>query len=241
MTAPRPTPALASAGSPGSLTPLDPLGQHERGARRARQPFVWRLQQWLSNYLPLALMALLAAFTTWLVRQAPSAEGPVAARVERSTPDYEMRGFELQRFGADGQTSAWLRGEALRHYPVDDRVEFDRIQLRLRDEQGAWLLAEAQSAEGPEQGGWLRLRGGVVVRRFAPGADPASSAPLMELRTQELLAERDGHRLSSRSPTQVNTARSRAQVAGFRYEHGSGRLLFDGPSRFELPASTGRR
>lgn len=219
------------------LAPLDAAG----GARRPRQPFIWRLQQWLSNYLPLALMALLAAFTTWLVRQAPSAEGPVQERALRSTPDYQMRGFELQRFGADGHTSAWLRGEALRHYPVDDRVEFDRIQLRLRDAQGAWLLAEAQSAVGPEQGDWLRLRGGVVVRRFAPGADPTSSPPLMELRTPELLAERDGRRLSSRSPTQISTPRSRAEVAGFRYEHGSGRLQFDGPSRFELPAATGRR
>jgi len=215
---------------------LAPLGAAERGVVRQRQPLRWRIQQWLFNYLPLALMALLAVFSVWLVRQMPDAEAPQQALPVRGTPDYEMRGFELQRFGADGRTQAWLRGEALRHYPDDDRVEFDRIRLELRGDDGSWLQAESQRAVGPQDGSRLRMSGTVRVRRWAPGAEPSRDAPELELQTTELLAERDGRRLSSRAATQVLTTRAKAQVAGFRYEHGSGRLDFDGPSRFEFQA-----
>ena len=65
----------------------------------------------------------------------------------------------------------------------------------------------------------------------------SSDAPLMELRTRELLAERDGRRLSSRADTRVLSARLQGRVGGFQYEHGSGRLQFSGPSHFEVPAA----
>lgn len=219
---------------------LAPLADAARGRVRQRQPLVWRLQQLLSNYLPLALMALLAVFTTWLVRQSPGGEGPMVERPQRLTPDYTMHGFELQRFDASGATQAWVRGEALRHYPVDDRLELDRVQMRLQGQDGSWLLAEADRGVGPENADWLRLSGQVRVRRFAPGAEPLDAAPVMELHTAELLVERNGRRLSSRVATRVTTPRTQAQVAGFRYEHGSGRLWFDGPSRFEIPPQAKR-
>lgn len=220
------------------MSALAPLSGPERGAVRLRQPWLWRVQQALSNYLPLALMALLAIFTTWLVRQTPALEGPSVERPVRSTPDYEMRGFELQRFAAGGASQAWLRGAALRHYPNDDRIEIDHIELRLQDAAGGWLLAEAERALGPESGEWLRLTGEVRVRRFAPEVRPDDAAPaLMELRTRELLAERDGRRLSSRSATTLRSVRLQGRVAGFQYEHGSGRLQFSGPSHFEVPAT----
>lgn len=219
---------------------LAPLTAAARGSVRKRQPWVWRLQQWLINYLPLALMALLAVFTAWLVKQAPSGDDPQVALAPRSTPDYEMRGFELQRFDAEGRTQAWLRGEALRHYPDDDRIEFDRIRLELQGADGSWLHAESQHAVGPQDGSRLRMTGTVMVRRYAPGADPASSLPVMELQTTELLAERDGQRLSSRALTQLKSGSASAQVAGFDYEHGSGLLRFRGPSRTVLESRSRR-
>lgn len=220
---------------------LAPIGANAHGQQQAQQqqPLRWRLQQWLLNYLPLALMALLAAATTWLVRQAPDSAGPQVAVAPRSTPDYEMRGFELQRFNADGGTQAWLRGEALRHYPDDDRLEFDGLRIELQGEDGSWLHAESRQAVGPQDGSRLRMSGLVLVRRYAPGADPARSLPVMELQTTELIAERDGSRLSSRAATQVRTPTATVQVAGFDYEHGSGLLRFKGPSRSVLQGVSG--
>jgi lipopolysaccharide export system protein LptC len=179
---------------------LAPLAEAARGRVRQRQPLVWRLQQMLSNYLPLALMAVLAVFTTWLVRQAPSSDGPMVERPVRQAPDYEMRGFELQRFAANGSTQAWVRGEALRHYPTDDRLELDRIQMRLQGADGSWLLVNADRATGPEKGDWLRFTGQVQVRRFAPGSDPGTAEPVMTLNSAELLAERHGSAFPVASP-----------------------------------------
>ncbi len=213
---------------------LAPLSGAARGSVKQRQPWGWRLQQWLMNYLPLALMALLALFTAWLVKQSPPSDGPQVAVAPRSTPDYEMRGFELQRFGPDGRTQAWLRGEALRHYPDDDRIEFERIRVELQGDDGSWLHAESREAVGPQDGSRLRMSGLVLVRRYAPGADPATALPVMELQTTELVAERDGRRLSSRAATQIKTPSATVQVSGFDYEHGSGLLRFQGPSRTVL-------
>lgn len=220
---------------------LAPLSAAAAGKARQRQPFIWRLQQWLSNYLPLAIMALLALFTTWLLRQAPSADVPTEGVPLRDAPDYEMRGFELQRFNADGATQAWLRGDRLRHYPIDDRVLIDRIRLEARHEDGSLLVAEALTAEGPQDGSELQMKGDVRVRRFAPGADAARSAPILELQTQQLLVERDGRRISSKQPSVALSPGQRMEVAGFTYTHGTGALTFKGPTRIELAPTAKRR
>jgi lipopolysaccharide export system protein LptC len=216
------------------MTTLAPLGPSKV---RERQPLIWRVQRWVSNWTPLVLMALLALFSTWLVKQTPLPEAPRGELLARGKPDYEMRGFELQRFAATGGSRAWLRGDVLRHYPQGDRIEILGLRLRAQAEDGSWLLAEAAQAEGPLDGSLLQLRGGVVVRRYATGVDPdaAGATPLMRMTTAELQVEDRGERLSSRSPTEVLTPRSQMKVAGFRYEHAKNLLRFSGPSQITLP------
>jgi lipopolysaccharide export system protein LptC len=228
-------------GAGSGISGLAPLPTGVGGKARQRQPFIWRLQQWLANYLPLALMALLALFTTWLLRQAPDASTPTERVPLRDVPDYEMRGFELQRFNADGATQAWVRGERLRHYPIDDRVLIDRIRLEARGQDGALLIIEALTAEGPQDGTRLNMKGEVRARRFAPGADPEKSAPLLELQSTQLLVERDGTRISSKAPTVALSPGQRMEVAGFTYTHSAGTFNFQGPTRIELAPTAKRR
>ena len=218
------------------MSTLAPLGPSRA---QPRQPLSWRLQRWLSNWLPVALLALLALATTWLVRQTPLPEGPMGEPAARSKPDYTMSGFELQRFAADGSSQAWLRGDQLRHFPQGDRIEIDGLRLRAQAPDGGLLLAEAAKAAGPLDGSRLLLSGGVQVRRFAPGADPEQAAPLMQLSTASLLAENEGQRLSSRQPTEVVTPQSRIQAGGgFRYDHPKSRLDLSGPTQVTLPPRT---
>lgn len=212
---------------------LAPLGP---GRVRERQPLLWRLQRWISNWLPLALMAVLALATTWLVKQTPMPDGAGGRVVDSAKPDYEMRRFELQRFGADGATRALLTGEVMRHYPSGDRLEMEGLRLRAQAQDGSWLMADAARASGPMDGSLLQLSGGVTVRRYAPGVEPDGVAPpLMQLRTAEMRVEAQGQRLSSRSATEVITPRSQMQMAGFRYDHGKNLLQFNGPSQISVP------
>lgn len=199
--------------------------------RRARQSWVWRVQTWLFNYLPLAVLALGALFTTWLVRQTPLPQGPTEAVPLRHVPDYEMRQFELLRYLPDGSQQAWLRGERLRHYPDDDQIEVDQLELRMVDEQGRPLLVTAARAQGPAKGDRLTLSGAVHVRRFTPGADPTQAAPDLELRTEKLTALVPERRLQSSVAVEVRAPRMQLQALGFDYQHASGLLQFRGPSR----------
>jgi len=147
-----------------------------------------------------------------------------------------MHGFELQRYLPNGREQGWLRGAVLRHYPDTDRIEIERLQLRLVDEAGNLLLAESQRAEGPASGDRLELSGQVHVRRFAPGADPAQAVPEMELRTESLSAWVPERRLQGKRAVQLDSPRMKVQATGFDYHHGSGRLQFFGPSRTLLQA-----
>lgn len=210
---------------------LAPLSDAARGRVRQRQPFVWRLQGWLSNYLPLGVMALLAALTLWLVRVTPLPQGPTAAVAPRHKPDFEMKGFEMQRFGADGAPQAWLRGEAMRHYPDTDMLEFDSVQVRAQNADGDWLLLQAQQGKGPRDGSVLWLSGGVTLTQEKPQAQ----APALRLSTPALELHLDDQRARSRDNTRVEQGpRQSLRVQGFDYEHASGRLRFGGPSRTEI-------
>lgn len=218
---------------------LAPLSGAARGRVKQRQPFVWRLQAWLGQYLPLAVLALLAAGTGWLVKQSPSPDGPTVAIPPRHKPDYEMQGFELQRFDAGGQPQAWLRGAELRHYPDTDRIEIDGIHLRARNANGQWLVVQAAKAEGPRDGSVLQLSGQVRLLRLQPGTEPGDERAEMTLDTEALEVRIDERVARTRAPAQVQTGQgARMQVRGFDYDHAKGQLRFGGPSRTDLPPKT---
>jgi lipopolysaccharide export system protein LptC len=219
-----------------SASALTPLAGADRGRTQQRQPFVWRLQSWLGQYLPVAVMALLAAGTGWLVKQSPTPEGPTVAVAPRHKPDYEMQGFELQRFDAKGQPQAWVRGEELRHYPDTDRIEIDGVHLRARNTAGQWLVVQADKAEGPRDGSVLNLSGQVRLMRLLPGTEPGDERAELSLETAAMEVRIDERTARSSAATQAQTGQgARMQVRGFDYDHAKGLLRFGGPSRTDLP------
>src|ERR1700754_4562301 len=78
-------------------------------------PWHLRLFDLFTAYLPLVMMAVLAAGTWWLVRNAPSFEPPRPAPPPRHEPDYVMTTFTVQRFAADGSMRTQIEGDTLRH------------------------------------------------------------------------------------------------------------------------------
>lgn len=211
------------------------------GPRRQPQPWTWRLQALLSAYLPLLLMAGLAAFTWWLVKHAPQAEGEAKARALRHVPDYEMSGFELQHFGTDGVQKVRIAGDQLRHYPDTDTVEIDGVQVRIGGQDGSLTLATARRAISNGDGSELQLQGEVRVQRFDVRTDGGmAERPRLEVQGEFLQVFPRIERMRSHLPVTVLSIGGELQAQSFDYDNLSGQLSFKGRSsaRFDPP---GRR
>jgi lipopolysaccharide export system protein LptC len=137
------------------------------------QPWHWRWRRAAGHYLPVILMALLAASTWWLVKNSiPAARTPESAPPKHE-PDYEMRGFRLERYQANGQPKAQISGQLVRHYPDTDTLEIDQVKLRSIGPDGHTTTATAQKAVAQGDGSEVELIGNAQVTRASLGPHDA--------------------------------------------------------------------
>jgi lipopolysaccharide export system protein LptC len=177
----------------------------------------------LARYLPLILMALLAAFTTWLVRQTPVPDVTQAARVVRHEPDYEMSRFKVQRFGKDGRLKLEILGDRLRHYPDTQTLEIDNPRIRGLGPEGRTTLAWARHAVAGDDGNQLRLEGGARVRRTSPLA-PEN----VEFRSEFLQAMLKTEEVRTHLPVVFQSGTAQLSAGGVQYRHRDQFLQFQG-------------
>ena len=118
-------------------------------------------------YLPLALMAVLALGTYWLVRSAPESTGAAVKPVQSHDPDYFMSGFSVRTFDAAGHIRTEVVGDKARHYPDNQFMEIDGIRVRSFDAQGRLTTASAEHGLTNEDSSELQLIGNAVVVREA--------------------------------------------------------------------------
>jgi lipopolysaccharide export system protein LptC len=207
--------------------------------RRRVQPLLWRLQSLLASYVPLLLMAILAGFTWWLIKSTPLPDEPREKAPVTHVPDYQMSGFELERFGADGRLLAKVRGQALRHYPDNDTVEIDHPELRAYGAKGELLLATALRGVGNGDGSELQLMGEVKVRRYPQGDEQARADLQLEGPFVHALVQTQ--HLRSHLPVRVSNLGGEIQAQSFDYDHLAGTLRFGGPGRAQFAAPARRQ
>jgi lipopolysaccharide export system protein LptC len=206
----------------GSATPAaDP-------APRAGLSWRFRLQQALSSYLPLLLMASLAAGTWWLVKNTPLPPGPAAKRAERQTPDYTMSDFSVTRFGPDGKVVLRIDGDQLRHFPATDRMEIEGVRIHAIGTDGRLTDATAHRALVNGDATEVQLVGGAQVTSQLPGSEA------LVIRSDFLHAFVRFERLRTHLPVQVDNGRSRMRAGGLDYDPLQGRLQLNGPVRMVL-------
>jgi len=212
------------------------------GQARPAQSWLWRLQQLVSNYLPLLLMAMLASGTWWLVKNTPTAEEASVAPPPRHEPDYQMRNFELQRMDGDGRLRARIEGAALRHYPDTDTLEIDQIHLRSYSADGSWVLASARRAVANADASEIQLYGNVEVKRYeAQKADAPQAAAKLDIRGEFLQAYVNREQLRSHLPVQLRHGGTTVQAQSFEYDHLNARLSFQGRTSASLAAPGGTK
>ncbi len=198
-------------------------------------PWYARSLDLASAYLPLAMMAVLAAGTWWLVQTAPSPEAPKAVAKRRHEADYVMTAFTVQRFDAAGSLKTQIEGDTLRHYADDDTLEIDKARIRAVDEKGAVTLASANRALSNGDGSEVQLLGDARIVRPAS----AGSAEI-EFRSEFFQAFRNIERVRSHLPVVVTQGSSVVRAAALDYDHLARVIDLKGRTRATLPARLGR-
>lgn len=199
------------------------------------QPWLWRVQALMSNYLPLLLMAFLASGTWWLVKNTPLLGEPAEQAAPRHEPDYRMENFEIQRIGADGRLRVQITGAELRHYPDTDTVEIDKARVRAVAPDGSLAIAEARRAISNGDGSDLQLTGDVHLRRMAPGSGDDAPAQL-DVRGEFLQALSNSEILRSHLPVTIRQGGSTLNAQNFEYRHLTGQVSFTGKAQGQLNA-----
>lgn len=200
----------------------------------AAAPWPWRLLDVVSAYLPLVMMAILAAGTWWLVRNAPAVDVRPAAVAPRHEPDYLMKNFVVQRFGADGSLRTQIEGDQLRHYPDDDSLEVDSARIRAVAANGTVTLATARRALANGDGSELQLLGDAHIVRPAIGKEQA-----IDFRGEFLHGFRNLEQVRSHLPVVVTQGASVVRAQGMDYDNlarvvdlkGRSTATFDPPKR----------
>lgn len=192
----------------------------------AEQPWHWRVLEFFSAYLPLLLMALLALGTWWLVKNTPVTERAQVAAPLRHEPDYEMRNFSVQRFGALGPLKAQIDGDALRHFPDTDTVEIDNVRVRAIGADGRITYASARRGIANGAGTEVQLLGGAQVVSEATPTSPA-----LDFRGEFLHAFLDTERVMSHLPVTVTRGDTQVYAEGMEYSHLDRLIQFSGRMR----------
>ena len=167
-----------------------------------------------STYLPLLLMALLAAATWWLVRNAPVGDPSPVERPVRHEPDYAMTGFLIQRFAANGLMRTQIEGDRLRHYPDTDTLEIDNPRIRAVSLDGSVTLASAHRALANGDGSELQLFVDAQVVRPA-----TAGAAAIEFRGEFLHAFRNIEQVRSHLPITLTQGATTIRADGMAYDN----------------------
>lgn len=195
---------------------------------RPRQAWGYRLQQALSSYLPLLLMAVLAAGTWWLIKHTPQLPGAPGDAPVRQTPDYTMNGFSITRFGPDGRVVLRIAGDTLRHFPATDRLEIDGVRIHAIGQDGRVTDATARQALANGDGSEVQLLGGAQITSQLKGAE------LLEVQGEFLHAFLRFERIRSHLPVRVRQGGTDARAGGLDYDHLLQTLQLKGPVRATL-------
>lgn len=201
--------------------------------RQKPQPWLWRAQSVLSNYLPLLLMAALASATWWLVKNTPLIDTPGEQAAPRHVPDYRMANFEIQRIAADGRMRVQIAGAELRHYPDTDTVEIDQARVRAIAPDGSLAIADAKRAISNGDGSDMQLIGAVHLRRLPPGAGENATA-LLDVRGEFLQALSNSEVLRSHLPVTIRQGGSTLNAQNFEYRHLTGQVHFAGRAQGQI-------
>ncbi len=165
--------------------------------------------EYLSLYLPVVLMGVLALGTYWLVRSTPQLLASVPASLPRHEPDYFMRKFSVKTFDAAGRLKSEVMGTDARHYPDTDTLEIDLVRIRSINEESRLTMASAKRALTNGDASEVQLFGDALVVREPVTDKDGSLQPRSEFRGEFLHTYMTSGRIKSHLPVELVRGRDR--------------------------------
>ncbi|HET7864937.1 MAG TPA: LPS export ABC transporter periplasmic protein LptC [Burkholderiaceae bacterium] len=220
-----------------AVLPIVPLVVRPAVAPPISRPWSQRLMDAVVGYLPVVLMGLLALATWWLVKHTPLPQPERASMPLRHEADYEMRGFSVQRFGAEGPAHSTIEGEVLRHFPDTDTLEIEGVRVLWTDDQGRKTLATARRAVASADGSDVKLIGEAHVVRDPAPLPGAGDGGRVEFRSEYLQVLSNAQRVRTDRPVSLIQGASRLQAGSLFYDHRAGIFELGGRVRGTLAAA----
>ena len=222
-----------------TVLPIVPLVVRPAAAPPVSRPWGQRLMDAVASYLPVFLMGLLALATWWLVKHTPVPQPERASVPLRHEPDYEMHGFPVQRFAAEGPANSIIEGQVMRHFPDTDTLEIEGVRVTWTDDQGRKTLATARRALSNADGSDVQLMGEAHVVSD-PAPDPRTDdAGRVEFRSEFLQVLTQAQRVRTNRPVTLTQGASQLQAGSLHYDHRAGIVELGGRVRGTLAASVG--
>lgn len=119
-----------------------------------------------SNWMPLVLLALLAAMTFWLAQTVSPPPGR-AEGSKRHDPDMIVDGFDSTQFGENGIVRFTLSAKRAVHFPDDDTSQLTDVHFVSYEPDQPPLHATSEKALVTSNGDEVFLQGNVLVVREA--------------------------------------------------------------------------
>ena len=201
---------------------------------RSRLRAFW---DWVSIYLPILLMGVLALATYWLVKNSPLLGVAEPESPLRHEVDYFMRSFSVKSFEAGGRLKSELQGTELRHFPDTDTLEVDRGRLRAFNDQGHLITAQADHVLSNGDASEVQLIGNAHVVREAVTDGSGQVQPRVELQGEFLHAFMNSERVVSHKPVVMLRGRDRFSADSMEFDNLDSVLQLRGRVRGVLPGT----
>ena len=176
-------------------------------------------------YLPLFLMAVLAATSVWLLRVTPAPAEAPAATAARLIPDDYLLNFVSRQFDATGRLTAEVFGAEGKHIPATGHMDLKAVKIRHWGSDGATTDSVAERAKVNDAQTVYELMGRAeVVHRLGTGETIVITSEHLEFDTRADV-------LKALQPAVVH--RGKDIITGDRlvYDRRAGRVKWSGKVR----------
>jgi lipopolysaccharide export system protein LptC len=167
----------------------------------------------LSQWFPIALLAVVATLTFWLDRQAQPPESGRDGKL-RHDPDYIVDGLSATRFGSDGAPSHTLKSTHMVHYPDDDSTHLDEPRFVHFSRGKAPVYAQSLSATVSSNGDDVYMQDEVELRR-----DAYAEKSAMRLETSYLHLIPDSNLAETSRPVKIYNGNTLVTAVGLKFDN----------------------